>query len=45
MTKSRLIHALFSLVFLSSLNRGAMQAAENPTQVTVDWTKVSRFPG
>ena len=41
MIKRRLILALFSLV-LFIMVCGAIQAAENPTQVTVDWTKVLR---
>ena len=42
MTKRRLICALFSLVLLSMVVCGAIQAAENSAQVTVDWTKVLR---
>jgi len=42
MTKPKLIHALFLLVLLSSLSSDAIQAAENPTKVTVDWSKVTQ---
>ena len=42
MTKRRLIYPLFTLVLFSLVVFSAIQAAENPPQVTVDWTKVLR---
>jgi hypothetical protein len=43
MTRRRLIYVLLSLVFFSISICGAIQAAENSTQVTVDWGKVLRI--
>ena len=42
MAKRQPIFTLISLLLLSLMFCGALPAAENPTPVTVDWTKVIR---
>ena len=42
MIKQRFIFGLLSLALLSIVGSGALQAADSPTQATVDWSKVLR---